>query len=87
MDENVRGVISQLRDIKELLFNVQWKSFNMVGMPIYMIDMLRRNKIMDLSMLLTKTEDDLLNITNFGQKKLEIVKICLAESGLSLRED
>ena len=33
----------------------------------------------------TKTEDDLLNITNFGQKSLDEVKQKLDERGLSLR--
>ena len=35
--------------------------------------------------LLTKTEDDLLNITNFGQKSLDEVKQKLDERGLTLR--
>ena len=35
--------------------------------------------------LLNKTEDDLLNITNFGQKSLDEVKEKLDERGLSLR--
>ena len=41
---------------------------------------------LDLSeRLLTKTEDDLLNITNFGQKSLDEVKAKLDERGLTLR--
>jgi DNA-directed RNA polymerase subunit alpha len=35
--------------------------------------------------LLLKTEEDLLNITNFGQKSLDEVKQKLDERGLSLR--
>ncbi|MGA1765875.1 MAG: DNA-directed RNA polymerase subunit alpha C-terminal domain-containing protein, partial [Ilumatobacteraceae bacterium] len=35
--------------------------------------------------LLTKNEDDLLNITNFGQKSLDEVIEKLDERGLSLR--
>jgi DNA-directed RNA polymerase subunit alpha len=35
--------------------------------------------------LVEKTEDDLLNITNFGQKSLEEVVAKLDELGLSLR--
>jgi DNA-directed RNA polymerase subunit alpha len=35
--------------------------------------------------LLQKTEDDLLNLTNFGQKSLDEVKQKLDERGLSLR--
>ena len=38
-----------------------------------------------VSELLTKTEDDLLNITNFGQKSLDEVKEKLDERGLTLR--
>jgi hypothetical protein len=36
-------------------------------------------------LILTKNEDDLLNITNFGQKSLDEVKAKLDERGLSLR--
>ena len=35
--------------------------------------------------LVMRTEDDLLNITNFGQKSLEEVTAKLDELGLSLR--
>ena len=39
----------------------------------------------DFGELVTKTEEDLLNITNFGQKSLEEVTAKLDELGLSLR--
>jgi DNA-directed RNA polymerase alpha subunit len=39
----------------------------------------------EIGELLTKTEDDLLNITNFGQKSLDEVKEKLDERGLTLR--
>ena len=46
---------------------------------------LKRAQINSIGELLTKTEDDLLNITNFGQKSLDEVKQKLDERGLSLR--
>ena len=45
---------------------------------------LKRAQINTIGELLTKTEDDLLNITNFGQKSLDEVKQKLDERGLSL---
>ena len=46
---------------------------------------LKRAQLNSIGELLTKTEDDLLNITNFGQKSLDEVKQKLDERGLSLR--
>ena len=46
---------------------------------------LKRAQINSIGELLTKTEDDLLNITNFGQKSLDEVKQKLDERGLALR--
>jgi DNA-directed RNA polymerase subunit alpha len=46
---------------------------------------LKRAQINSIGELLTKTEEDLLNITNFGQKSLDEVKAKLDERGLSLR--
>lgn len=46
---------------------------------------LRRAQIHTVGELVEKTEDDLLNITNFGQKSLEEVVAKLDELGLSLR--
>ncbi len=46
---------------------------------------LRRAQIKTVGELVQKTEDDLLNITNFGQKSLEEVTAKLDELGLSLR--
>lgn len=46
---------------------------------------LKRAQINTVGELLTKTEDDLLNITNFGQKSLDEVKAKLDERGLALR--
>jgi DNA-directed RNA polymerase subunit alpha len=45
---------------------------------------LRRAQIQTVGELVLKTEDDLLNITNFGQKSLEEVVAKLDELGLSL---
>ncbi len=46
---------------------------------------LKRAQINTVGELLTKTEDDLLAITNFGQKSLDEVAAKLDERGLSLR--
>jgi DNA-directed RNA polymerase subunit alpha len=46
---------------------------------------LKRAQINTIGELLNKTEDDLLNITNFGQKSLDEVKAKLDERGLTLR--
>ena len=46
---------------------------------------LKRAQVNTVGELLTKTEDDLLNITNFGQKSLDEVKDKLDERGLTLR--
>ena len=46
---------------------------------------LKRAQANTVGELLTKTEDDLLNITNFGQKSLDEVKAKLDERGLTLR--
>ncbi|MBM3695677.1 MAG: DNA-directed RNA polymerase subunit alpha [Actinobacteria bacterium] len=46
---------------------------------------LRRAQVHTVGELVTKTEEDLLNITNFGQKSLEEVVAKLDELGLSLR--
>ncbi len=46
---------------------------------------LKRAQVNTVGELLTKTEDDLLNITNFGQKSLDEVKEKLDERGLTLR--
>ncbi|CAN5249058.1 DNA-directed RNA polymerase subunit alpha [soil metagenome] len=46
---------------------------------------LKRAQVNSVGELLLKTEDDLLAITNFGQKSLDEVKVKLDERGLSLR--
>jgi DNA-directed RNA polymerase subunit alpha len=46
---------------------------------------LKRAQVNTVGELLTKTEDDLLNITNFGQKSLDEVIEKLDERGLKLR--
>jgi DNA-directed RNA polymerase subunit alpha len=46
---------------------------------------LKRAQINTIGELLTKNEEDLLNITNFGQKSLDEVKQKLDERGLTLR--
>jgi len=44
-------------------------------------------QIITLKRLLTKSEDDLLNISNFGQNSLDEVKAMLDKRGLKLRQD
>ncbi len=63
-----------------------------LDLPIEALDLterprncLRRAQIHSVGELVEKTEDDLLNITNFGQKSLEEVVAKLDELGLSLR--
>ncbi len=63
-----------------------------LDLPIEALDLserprncLRRAQIHTVGELVEKTEDDLLNITNFGQKSLEEVAAKLDELGLSLR--
>jgi DNA-directed RNA polymerase subunit alpha len=63
-----------------------------LDLPIEALDLserprncLRRAQIQTVGELVLKTEDDLLNITNFGQKSLEEVTAKLDELGLALR--
>jgi DNA-directed RNA polymerase subunit alpha len=63
-----------------------------LDLPIEALDLserprncLRRAQIHTVGELVERTEDDLLNITNFGQKSLEEVTAKLDELGLSLR--
>ncbi len=63
-----------------------------LDLPIEALDLserprncLRRAQIQTVGELVQRSEDDLLNITNFGQKSLEEVTAKLDELGLSLR--
>jgi DNA-directed RNA polymerase subunit alpha len=63
-----------------------------LDLPIEALDLserprncLRRAQIQSVGELIEKTPDDLLNITNFGQKSLEEVTAKLDELGFSLR--
>lgn len=64
-----------------------------LDLPIEALDLserprncLRRAQVKTVGEIVTKTEDDLLNITNFGQKSLEEVTAKLDELGLSLAD-
>ncbi len=46
---------------------------------------LKRGQVNTIGELLTRSEEDLMNITNFGQKSLDEIKQQLDERGLSLR--
>ena len=61
-------------------------------MPIEDLDLserprncLKRGQVNTIGELLTRSEEDLMNITNFGQKSLDEIKQKLDERGLSLR--
>ncbi|HAQ22737.1 MAG TPA: DNA-directed RNA polymerase subunit alpha, partial [Acidimicrobiaceae bacterium] len=63
-----------------------------IDLPIEDLDLserprncLKRAQVDTLAQLLEKTEDDLLAVTNFGQKSLDEVIEKLDERGLSLR--
>ena len=63
-----------------------------LDLPIEALDLserprscLRRAQIQTVGELVQKSEEDLLNITNFGQKSLEEVVAKLDELGLSVR--
>ena len=64
-----------------------------LDLPIEALDLserprncLRRAQVKTVGELVMRTEDDLLNVTNFGQKSLEEVAAKLDELGLSLRQ-
>ena len=63
-----------------------------LDLPIEALDLserprncLRRAQVQSVGELIEKTEEDLLNITNFGQKSLEEVVAKLDELGFSLK--
>ena len=63
-----------------------------LDMPIEDLDLserprncLKRGQVHTIGELLTRSEEDLMNITNFGQKSLDEIKQKLDERGLSLR--
>ncbi|HBZ61803.1 MAG: DNA-directed RNA polymerase subunit alpha [Ilumatobacteraceae bacterium] len=63
-----------------------------LDMPIEDLDLserprncLKRGQVNTIGELLTRSEEDLMNITNFGQKSLDEIKQKLDERGLSLR--
>jgi len=63
-----------------------------LDLPIEALDLserprncLRRAQVQTVGELIEKTEEDLLNITNFGQKSLEEVVAKLDELGFSLK--
>ncbi len=70
-DEEVSGVLAQ--PIEELDLTV--RSYNC----------LKREGVTSVGELVQKTEDDLLEIRNFGQKSIDEVKAKLEEMGLGLR--
>jgi DNA-directed RNA polymerase subunit alpha len=64
-----------------------------LDLPIEALDLserprncLRRAQVKTVGELVSRTSDDLLNITNFGQKSLEEVVAKLDELGLSLAD-
>ena len=79
----------QIVDLRFIDLPGIWQHFSL---PIEDLDLserprncLKRAQVNSIGELLLKTEDDLLAITNFGQKSLDEVKAKLDERGLQLR--
>jgi hypothetical protein len=79
IEEEIKEIVA----LEELLQQRKAASLAFLGGPL--LPRLGRGGVHHIGELLTKTEDDLLNITNFGQKSLDEVKQKLKERGLTLR--
>lgn len=93
---NLFGLIAELEEYEALvpdeLVSQEVAGQEHLDLPIEALDLserprncLRRAQIHTVGELVQKTEEDLLNITNFGQKSLEEVVAKLDELGFSLR--
>ncbi|MEE8457832.1 MAG: DNA-directed RNA polymerase subunit alpha [Acidimicrobiia bacterium] len=93
---NLFELISEMDDYEALvpdeLAPVEPSGQEHLGLPIEALDLserprncLRRAQVQSVGELIEKTEEDLLNITNFGQKSLEEVVAKLDELGFSLK--
>jgi DNA-directed RNA polymerase alpha subunit len=78
IEEEIKEIVA----LEELLQERKAASLAFLG-PL--LPKLGRGGVHHIGELLTKTEDDLLNITNFGQKSLDELKQKLDERGLTLR--
>ncbi len=93
---NLFELISEMDDYEALvpgeLAPVEPSGQEHLDLPIEALDLserprncLRRAQVQSVGELIEKTEEDLLNITNFGQKSLEEVVAKLDELGFSLK--
>lgn len=93
---NLFELISEMDDYEGLvpdeLAPVEPSGQEHLDLPIEALDLserprncLRRAQVQSVGELIEKTEEDLLNITNFGQKSLEEVVAKLDELGFSLK--
>ncbi len=92
---NLFELIAELEDYDALvpdeLISAEPSGQEHLDLPIEALDLserprncLRRAQVQSVGELIEKTEEDLLNITNFGQKSLEEVVVKLDELGFSL---
>jgi DNA-directed RNA polymerase subunit alpha len=93
---NLFELISEMDDYDSLvpdeLAPIEPSGQEHLDLPIEALDLserprncLRRAQVQSVGELIEKTEEDLLNITNFGQKSLEEVVAKLDELGFSLK--
>lgn len=93
---NLFELIAELEDydalIPDELVSAEPSGQEHLDLPIEALDLserprncLRRAQVQSVGELIEKTEEDLLNITNFGQKSLEEVVVKLDELGFSLK--
>lgn len=82
--EKIRKIIPQLESVDPTpeIIGQTIIDLNLSDRPY---DILRRNKIVIVAQLLSMTEDDVLDLTNFGQKSMDELKAKLGEFGLQLK--
>lgn len=87
------GKESALSELRMALVNIQGTTDPELDRPISVLNLperprfiLKRYEISTLRELVDKSEDDLLNLTNFGAKSLDLVTKALSERGLKLKE-
>jgi DNA-directed RNA polymerase subunit alpha len=97
--DTLRALVSLVADMSDMPMGLELGDVGIANsgspdldLPIEELDLserprncLKRAQINTVGELVTKTEDDLLAITNFGQKSLDEVIVKLDERGLSLR--
>jgi len=81
--DNVVGQVFQTR--REETHQVKATPIEVLELSVRPYNCLKRNGIHTLEQLLECTEEDLMNLRNFGQKSMEEIKQKLAERNLSLK--